>query len=335
MQIIATKQGDANFHLFEKLPKTLYDEQRLRQNGKENINATFFKMAYILVVDGEPKARVVLYENPNLIYEGKRAFCLGNYESVADEKIAVHLLDYASEQAKVLGAAYIIGPMNGSTWDDYRFSQSHDAPTFFMERYHHLYYNKHFEKAGFSTIETYFSSLNRPISYDLTAVLQGAKYFEEQGLIIRPIDVNDFENELKKLYPFITEAFKTNYLYTPISWTDFKTKYQAAKAIINPDFVRIGEDKNGKIVGFFFCVKDIFNTKEDSLILKTIARKSGEKWRGLGHVMGNEISRRAVSQGYQSFIHAFMKTEGYSTQASKNHSGNRYKNYVLYGKPIH
>jgi hypothetical protein len=96
----------------------------------------------------------------------------------------------------------------------------------------------------------------------------------------------------------------------------------------------LAEDSEGNLLGYFFCIQDFYNQKEKSLILKTIARHPDKKWAGLGHVIGNQIYRKAVEQGFQTVIHAFMFDEGYSTTISKNFSGERFKNYHLYGKQI-
>ncbi|TAG95570.1 MAG: hypothetical protein EAZ20_00225 [Bacteroidetes bacterium] len=71
-----------------------------------------------------------------------------------------------------------------------------------------------------------------------------------------------------------------------------------------------------------------------TLIIKSIARHSAKMWQGLGHVIGNILYRNAKKNGFTKIIHAFMRENGYSTQISKNYSGEIYKNYALYGKSL-
>ncbi len=334
MKIIATHPKDKNFHLFEQIPKQLYAINDLKWHNNNGINSNYLEKAFVLLKDGMPNARVALYNNPHLYYQGKKAVCLGNFESVGDAKAAQYLLKYAILQAQQLSADYIIGPMNGSTWDNYRFSQHHKYANFLLEPNHPLSYTKQFEKAGFKNIAQYYSSIDRTLNIHHASIEQGRIQFETQGVKFRSIDTQNFEQELKRLYPFFTEAFKTNFLYTPINWEHFRDKYLKALPLINPRYVLLAEDQEGKIIACFFALPNLASQKEKSLIVKTVARHPDPKWRGLGHVLALEVTKRTKADGYKSMIHAFIKEEGYSKAMSNNFLGTVYKNYVLYGKAI-
>lgn len=332
MEIINTKPGCSNFHLFENLPKKLYPTESIRHKQKESFNGEFLEDCFVLTVAGSAAARVALYLNPFLNYNGKSTACLGNYECIEDEDVAMLLLNHVSEEAKKKGAEFLIGPMNGSTWDAYRFSIHHDHPNFLLEPYHHLYYNTHFTKARFQSIADYRSSLDRTIPCDPEEVLQKENEFKKLGIKIRSINMDDYEGELRKLYPFISLAFKDNFLFTPIKWETFYAKYIEAASIINPEYVLIAENNTGEIVGFIFCYHDLYNTQEKSLVVKTVVRAPEKQWSGLGHVMANLVLRKIKTKGYHSLIHAFFKEQGTSTGLSNSFLGKNFKSYILYGK---
>lgn len=332
--IIHTKPGDENFHLFKNFPAEIYPADSIRFKLPENINHEYLESCYVLTVDGKPKARAALYTNPHLRYKDKKSFCAGNYESVDDVLLADALLNYISSRAKLLGAEYLVGPMNGSTWDNYRFSTHHNSPNFFLEPYHHLYYNKLFMHNGFDPIAGYFSSIDKQLRFDLPEIMEREKQLVEAGMTLRNINLDNFEHELRKMFEFNELAFKTNFLYTPISWETFHKKYTEAAKYINPEFVIIAEDDAKNTIGFFFCVDDLFNRNEKSLIVKSIARHPDKKWKGLGHVLGNEITKRASRNGYKSMVHAFISEQGTSVKISQSYLGEIYKNYSLYGKEI-
>jgi len=334
IKIISTMPGDENFHLFEKLPIEIYPSDSLRFKLPDSINIEFLEACYVLTFNGKALARAALYNNPHLKYKMKKSFCIGNYESINDKIISSQLLNFICFEAKKIGAEYIIGPMNGSTWDNYRFSQHHNFPNFFLEPYHHLYYNDHFLNSGLEIISNYYSSIDNSFIFNQPEVLKREKEFEQLGVTFRNINLADFENELIKLYKFNSLVFKSNFLYTPISEATFINKYKATKNVLNPDFVIIAEDETNNIIGYFLFFTDFFNTNEKSLIAKTGARHPDKKWTGLGHVIGNLIYRKAAEQGYKSSIHAFILEVGTSTALSKNFAGNIYKNYALYGKSI-
>jgi hypothetical protein len=274
---------------------------------------------------------LALYNNPNLFYQEKRVACIGNYECVNDDAVANTLLGFIIQETKKSGVDFLIGPMNGSTWDNYRFSAHHNHANFLLEPFHHLYYIKHFENVGFKPVSAYISSINREIQCDHPEVLKKDIDFEGMGVTIRQINLAEYEEELKRLYPFLMNAFKSNFLYTQISWETFRIKYREAINIINPEYVLIAEDNSKNIIGFIFCYDDLFNNAEKSLVIKTIAREPSKQWSGLGHVIANRVIRIVKNKGYKSLVHAFMIEEGTSTDISKNFFGTIYKNYNLYG----
>ncbi|HEY6162334.1 MAG TPA: hypothetical protein VI112_13970 [Bacteroidia bacterium] len=332
--IITTAPGQADYHLFENLPAYFYPEGVLERCPPSKVNAKFLEACYLLMDGPVPLGRVALYNNPHLNHEDRKTFCIGNYECNANGDDAKRLLDHVFAEAKKKGAEYLIGPMNGSTWDNYRFSLHHDHPEFLMEAHHHLYYNKQFIDSGFGIIAKYFSAIDRKMRHDRAGVLEREKELLAAGMKVRNIDLANYRQELERLYPFITHAFSTNFLYTPIEKEAFLEKYLEAQTFIDPDFVTIAENKTGEIIGVFFCVQDLLNRNEKHLIVKTIARHPGKEWAGLGHVMGNEITRRCVKKNFTGMIHAFLYEQGTSTTISKNFSGEVYKNYALYGKKL-
>ena len=334
IEIISTLPGDSNFHLFESFPKEIYAADSIRFKLTETINKEFLESCFVITANGKPLARAALYNNPYLNYRNKKTFCVGNYESIDDIKVSAVLLEHIYSVAKNKDAEFLIGPMNGSTWDSYRFSTHHNFPNFFLEPYHHLYYNDHFLNNGFEILSSYFSSIDKSLKCDHPDVISRENELINQGVKFRNVNLLDFESELKILFEFNSIAFKTNFLYSPILEKDFINKYVETKKIINPEFVILAEDADNNLIGYLFCVNDLFNTKEKSLIIKTAARHPDKKWKGLGHVMSNLIYRKAISQNYKSIIHALMLNEGTSKKISKDFSGDGYKNYTLYGKSL-
>lgn len=333
MEIKKLLPGDRDFHVFETLPQSLYPENSIRHRQNDKPGADFLTACYVAVQNGAAKARVALYSNPALHYNGIPAFAIGNYECVNDHGIAADLLAHVAKEINQPGQ-FLIGPMNGSTWENYRFSLDHDSPPFFMEPYHHLYYNDHFRAAGFKPIARYSSFIDTGFFCDYPEVIRREAELTAAGMRIREMNMNDFENELRRLYAFITTAFEDNFLYTPVSWKTFSSKYREASVIIRPEYVLLAEDGDNDLIGFIFCYDDLFNTSEKNLVIKTLARHPSERWKGLGQILGNRVIRLARERGYASQIHAFMINDGTSTFASQRFSGHNYKNYTLYGKTL-
>ncbi len=333
-EIIKIQPGDKQFHLFETAAINIYPPGVLQKQLSGGMNREFLHTCYVIVKNGAVVGRAALYNNSSLRYENRKAVCVGNYECINDDDCAKSLLNAVVDDAAKLGATFMIGPMNGSTWDDYRFSTHQQHPNFLLEPYHHLYYNDQFMQFGFRPIANYISNVDYSLNHDHVSILQTEAELISKKVVIRSIDSNHYEEELKKLYPFICASFQNNFLYTEVSEENFISKYKEAAAIINPAFVLIAEDKNKKVIGFIFCYQDLLNTKSKTIVVKTVARNPAKEWKGLGHVMGNHIIRAAAQREFTAAIHAFVIEQGTSTGLSDSFSGNSYKNYVLYGMAI-
>ena len=331
MEIIRTIPGDKNFHLFEDLPNQLYSAKNIRNKIGEGYNNPFMHSCYVLLDNGQSRARAVLYQNPTLSYNGENVIIIGNYESVDDDLISNFILEHIIKEAKKLNDGFLIGPMNGSTWENYRFSLHNTFDNFLLEPYNHVYYNQQFLSAKFEPVAHYSSRINTDFFCDEQTVLLKEEKLFENGLKLRNIDLTNFDKELKKLYPFINTSFKNNFLFSQIEMVAFIEKYKKIIDFINPEFVLIAEDEKNNIIGFIFCYDDLLNEKEKSLVIKTLARDQSKRWSGLGAVMANRIISLAKARGYQSVIHAFMIDDGNSSESSTRFLGSIYKEYVLYG----
>ena len=334
MDLIQTFPGDSSFQLFEEIPKYLYENGSDRETESDKINCMFLQTCFVLIEKKIPLARVALYHNPNLIYNDNNSWCIGNYECLKDNKVAEVILSQVMEYAKKNGAQYLIGPMNGSTWDNYRFSMSNELPNFLLEPKHHVYYTDQFQHVGFNPIAHYISSIDKDLLYDTPKIQSLEAKFKNQGVRLREIDMNQYMEELKRLYPLISSSFKQNFLFTPINWESFLDKYLAAAAIINPEYCILAEDHAHNLIGFVFCYPDLNNPKENRLVLKTLARDSSPRWAGVGLLLTNEIVKRAKKNHFKSVIHAFMMDDGASVGVSNHFSGEIIKKYTLYGKAL-
>ena len=334
MEIIKTFPGDKNFHLFEETPYNLYDSNSIRLTQIDNVNEPYLISCFVLLDKDRPMARAALYYNSDHNYLDMKCFCLGNYECAGNALFAQKLISKIIGEAKKLEGEFLIGPMNGSTWEDHRFKQEDGGKIFLSEPEHHLYYNHQFTDAGFKPIALYASTIDKQLLHDLPGIIEKEKEFKAAGMVIRGIDLQNIESELENLYELICESFSENFLYSPLDPSEFKNKYLTALKIMKSENVLIAEDKNGKAIGFVFAFDDLYNSSEKCLIIKTLARSKHAQWRGLGQILANQLIRSAKARNYDSIIHAFMRDGAVSTFASNKFQSTSYSNYILYGKKI-
>ncbi|MDQ6762866.1 MAG: hypothetical protein M3015_09605 [Bacteroidota bacterium] len=181
--IISTQPGDENFYLFENFPSEIYNDSPYGIGVPEPVSNEYLEACFIITEGGKIKGRGALYNNQQLKYHGKKAACVGNFEAVNNRQIAGALLQHISAEAKKTGAFFLIGPMNGSTWNSYRFSLHHNNPPFFMEPVHHLYYNHQFLENRFDIIGKYFSSIETDLKFENLYVAEREKQLIQSALL--------------------------------------------------------------------------------------------------------------------------------------------------------
>lgn len=332
--LIKTLPGEPDFLLFESILDRIYPPLSSTSKKKEIINPDYLHAAYVLMSQDKAVARCCLYHNPLLRYQGDSACCIGNFESIDNADCSGELLRLVAKEAQALGSSFVIGPMNGSTWNNYRLGLNPEMPAFFLEPDAPAYYPDLFLKAGFQPIARYVSHKDE---IRRNGRFSTEKYQEpswKNTLHFRELDLENYEVELKKLYRFCMQSFIRNFLFTPISEDTFMMNYLRLKPYLDARYIILAEDADNNLVGLVFCVPNHYDTVRRGLIVKTIARNPLADYKGLGSALAGMIETRAISGDYDYLIHALMLDSNVSRQISEQFSGTAWKEYALYGKTI-
>lgn len=313
---------------FIKLPQLIYENDPFYVVKQENIPSS--AALFSVLKDEEIISRACVIYNPELSYKNKKTVQIGFFESKDDINAAAFLIENIKIYCQKEGFEYLIGPINGSTWQKYRITLPSQNPPFFLDNYNKPYYQKLFEQTGFSTISRYTSTVYHNLNSDFSRLERFETIFDKKNIMIRNFDVSNFEKELTKIYEISVKSFKDNFLYTPISFEDFISMYSAIKSLINPEWVLIAEDKEENPLGFIFGVDNIFDKNKKSLVLKTLAKVPLSSIKGLGTYLTEKLHQKAFEKGYDEIIHALMYEENVSANIMGSDSELLHE-YLLYG----
>ena len=335
IKMIQTMPSEDSFVHFKNVPFQIYNKKELELFQLHQLEKEFLKVCLVVLDNKTPKARVGIYFNPHLNSGGKVVATLGAYECVDKEKYWRLVLKESIKICKENGANLIIGPMSGSTWNDYRFMDNVNAQedVFFGEAYNSLAYPSHFRALGFERAASFYSFIDKNPEFRGIAVKESKRSFENNGIKIRSINLDSYEEELKKIHEFCNEAFSTNFLFSPTTQEKFLDKFIPLKPIIDPRFVLIAEHNN-KLVGVVFCFHDHYKKTKKRLIIKTLARKNEKKYSGIGKLLSHMAVKNAREEGYEEIVHALMHMDNFSVSLSKNSMGREFKNYSLFKMDI-
>jgi len=319
-----------------KVAGELFPDNMALQLESMYVNREYLLHGYLLIDGGKKLGGIAFFDNPGHFLHGERACCVGYFHCVNDAAAAKLLVDAVKQDAVALGIKHVIGPLNGTTWENYRFRTSDTPPSFFLESQHPVYYNDLFTANGFLAIKTYYSFLVKPLQPMNERAKQREQQLLEKGVIFRHINPADYAGDMRRIYELCLISFKDNFLYTPYSWEAYIGKYKLLDGLSTPRMTVIAEHE-GEVVGFVFMIDDYLCEDEKRVVFKTYAVHPSAKYAGLGAVISQRLTQELIEDGYTSAIHAFVIEGSTSLNASSKDSGvyRRYKLYALntsYGK---
>lgn len=333
IDIIEVVPGDLNYHLFTEVPKNIYQTSLLTQNNLSDIPKKHLLVCFVVLCRSIPIGRIAIYKNPELTYQNSPTICWGGYECIDHIFVSQTLMSTAYQYSRTQEANYIIGPMNGSTWENYRFIENWTTDMFFTESFHPSYYIKQWQTFGLRTISSYISMIDRDLKFGLNPSLPST--FDKLGIKYTHLKMSRWKDTLEQVHSLNEIAFQHNFLYTSINFEEFLKKIEPIKSLINPRFVKLAYSIDDVLIAYYFCIDDIFNKNEKSLIIKSIARHPASQFRGLGVELCRQVYDDARMQKYKSVVHAFMHTKGRSLEISKTIANDPLRRYHLYGKAIY
>jgi len=285
--------------------------------------------------NGNVQARCSLWWNHVPAYRQYRVGVIGHYAAANDEAAAA-VLAAARERLRAAECTLAIGPMNGNTWRSYRFVTEHgEQPPFFLEPTNPPEWPLQFEKAGFSSLASYFSALNSDLSRPDPRMDAMERRSADAGVVIRSADA-DLRRELEKIYAVSQVSFQQNFLYREIPKSEFIAMYEPVLPVVRPELVLIAE-RAGQCVGYLFAIPDLAlkarGLDVDTFIIKTVSILPEPELRGLGTLLVARAQQLGRDMGFRRCIHALMFEDNISLNISRHYATSMRK-YTLYSKDL-
>ena len=316
---------------FRALPDQLYPPGSPAHQQASQWEPNYLEKVIIVEEGGKVKARATLHFNPGLRFKNEPTLTIGHYQS-ADDQAGKELLQFAAKQARELGGKWLLGPMNGSTWNSYRFKDRPEVESIFLEPDHHADYPQQFRQVGFEAIAHYQTNSSSALTApELEKLKQAETEWQAKGLRLRTFDKSREEEELKNFAQFTQKAFANNFLFTPLSEAAFLDKYSLLMPYLDSSYILIAE-RDTQLVGFVLGIPDLLNPGSNQLIIKTLARDPAETYRGLGNFLAAKLIQLAMEKNFARFFHALMISDNRSKELSEQqYLGEVYQTYTLYG----
>lgn len=291
---------------------------------------------YVAHAGPQPMARLATYLRYDLTDAVGACGLVGHY-AARDAAAGTSLLQHAAAELRAAGAVRLLGPMNGSTWQRYRFALPPAPgeavePPFLGEPVNPTAYPAHFTAAGFRQAAAYESRISEDITTANPRAAAGEAAIAERGITVAPIDLARFDEELRDLHALSLRAFRGNRYYSPIDAQSFDALYRPMRDVIDPGHVLLARGPEGQLAGYVFAYVDPLGRRGGRpyrLVVKTLATDPDWQGLGLGAVLVERLHEAARGQGLQAVVHALMHADNNSVKISA-HTARVFRRYALY-----
>ena len=334
IKMIKVLEGEKLRELECLLGKGIYEGYTLERMLREAPDAHYY-----LEQEGEVVACASIWTHTDMGDEkGVRAGAIGHFEAMTGEG-AKEILELACRRLKEEGDSYMIGPIDGSTWNSYRLvTYSDGSMPFLMEPQYKEGYSQWLEEAGFKPTYLYFST-KETIEETLggeTLLLhnEDSKLAENKSsddIIVEKVDLQQLEEVLDSIYEISIHSFKQNLFYKPIEREAFKTMYRSYQQFLVADLILVAK-KGDKPVGFIFSLPNYLDSTRRSVVIKTIAVLPQYRQEGIGKKLYEAVTKEALKLEFRELITALIYKENNSQRLCDG--GKVIREYTLFRKEL-
>jgi hypothetical protein len=186
----------------------------------------------------------------------EKAGFFGFFEASNNYEIASALLEAASNALRQEGMDIMRGPMNFSTNEECGFLlEGFESPPMLMMPYNPPYYNPLMEKYGLEKSKDLYAYILDVPEELPQKIHRVAEIVAKSGISIRPIDMKNFESDMRIFQEVYNSAWEKNWGFLPLNDDDLVYLAKNLKPVIVPEMTLIAE-KNGSPVGFMGLLPD-------------------------------------------------------------------------------
>ncbi|HPC10508.1 MAG TPA: N-acetyltransferase, partial [candidate division Zixibacteria bacterium] len=191
-------------------------------------------------------------------FHGEKTGFFGFFDCPDDYDVAFVLLKVAMIRLKMEGMEKMRGPMNFSTNHEIGFLvEGFDEPPRIMMPYNPPYLPELAARFGLRKamdLLAYKLTDETPIPERVETVI--GKIRQRGNLVVRPIRLRDFDNEVDRVNQVYNQAWQNNWGFVPMGDAEFRWIARNLRQVIDPDLALLCEHE-GRPVAFILGIPDI------------------------------------------------------------------------------
>lgn len=347
------------FKLYKKnrywVPPLKHEVRNLFDKAKNPFWNHAEKELFLVYRDKQLSGRICAIIDYNFMefWDEKTAY-FGFFECDDDEDAGKALFEHVKEYLSDKNVTKYIGPLNPSTNDECGvLIEGFYTTPFIMMPYNYEYYDDLIKKCGLEKTKDLFAYYcdmkDAPFEYleRICSIVRRRVH----DMKVRPINVADFENEVKKIQEIYNDAWSRNWGFVPMTDEEISVFAEHMKPLIIPELVPIIEiddvpvaisfavpnyntvlkKLNGRL-GPIGMLKFLYYKKKikDARMMIMGVRKQYRKM-GLESLLFLESFRAAQQLGYNAGELSWVLEDNHSTNNAVTKMGGKlYKKYRIY-----
>ncbi len=314
---------------------------------------------WLAVKDGADVGRIAatINQEHNRFHNENCGF-FGFFETINDKDVASALLDQVNQYLTTNGLNVIRGPMNPSTnYECGLLIDGYDDPPQIMMTYNPGHYAEFLTLNGYDKVKDLLA-YKIQTNFDMPDRIEkvAARIEKSSKVTYRQINLNDWDNEINRMYHIYNDAWEKNWGFIPMSYAEFKQMGKELRPVIDkrlilfaevdgdpagfivalPDYNRIIKTiKNGRLfpAGIF---KLLFNKKKiDRSRVITLGIKLRYRTLALGTLLYKKIYDIMQTTNYKEIEMSWVLEDNYPMKSPLIQMGaDPYKTYRIYQKDL-
>jgi GNAT superfamily N-acetyltransferase len=253
-----------------------------------------------------PLARIIVFYKPS-----DPATAYWGWYQANDQLNSVLFWEAITKKQHLLGAKQLVGPLLGTTWFEYRYKLTLDAPLVFGEPIHPELYLQQLQQAGFvpwKQFNTAWSNLER---VKIKSLAKLADRMQEKGLTFESITTTLEAQHLRAFHHLTTVCFKGN---TGFEEIDFEVYQLLMKGLGNSmdrslsfAFLYEGQPIAYLITQQLLEAPAALNVDKDRCrVLRNFAVSPDFRNQGLGLMLADFFHALCAQKNIHTYIYALM-----------------------------
>jgi hypothetical protein len=294
-------------------------------------------------------------------FHRERVGHFGFFECENDPQVAQALFNTAEGFLKGHGATRALGPLSFSTNEESGLLiDGYDQPLMIMMPYNPPFYASLIEAAGYKKAKDLYA-WHYQVGKIPDAPMQIAEVVARHpGLVVRPLNQNDFEGDLEKIMEIFNSAWAENWGFVPLTQAEIHKAAKDLKLFMDPEIAFLAE-LNGEPIGMCLSAPNLYELtkglkgrlfplgifrllwrikkkkyKNGRLMLLGIKKQyRGSALGALSVLLYVEIHRRGLKQGYDfGELSWTLEDNEKVNQGIEFMGGKRYKTMRIFEKKL-